>query len=175
MWGSGACWWNHHWFQLQWDSHTQEKQIAIEELFLVAITATIGVTNGLEMGGVQQHVTTKWWWLGSYMVCIGSLFQFADGQQQSLTKAKFKSCSCPVGPTYQDFVGHSFRIGASTAAKAKAGIEDSVIRTLVHWNSSAFLVYIRTRKYSLAQISQTIAITYLAVVHCKQQHAIPSL
>ena len=48
-----------------------------------------------------------------------------------------------IGFPAQDFAGHSFRIGAAMAA-ARAGIEDSVIRTLGHWSSSAFLAYICT-------------------------------
>ena len=89
---------------------------------------------------------------------MDSLFHFAD--KQPLTKAKFtdhiRQVLREIGLPYQDFAEHSFRIGAATAA-AKAGVEDSMIRTLGRLNSSAFLVYIRTPKDNLAQSSRTIA------------------
>ena len=53
-----------------------------------------------------------------------------------------------MGLPYTEFAGHSFRIGAVTAA-AKAGMEDSVIRSLGRWNSSAFLIYVRTPRDEL--------------------------
>ena len=75
----------------------------------------------------------------------GPFFRFSNGQP--LTKAKLtdhiQQALCSLGLPYQDFTGHSFRIGTATMA-ANAGLEDSVIRTLGRWNSSAFLVYIRT-------------------------------
>ena len=84
----------------------------------------------------------------------GSFFHLASGQP--LTKAtfvaKFRQALQAIGLPYQDFAGHSFRIGAATAA-AKAGIEDSVIRTLGRWNSAAFLTYIRTPRDNLARLS----------------------
>ncbi len=49
-----------------------------------------------------------------------------------------------VGLPYDSFAGHSFCIGAATAA----GLEDSVIQMLGRWNSSAFLSYIRTPRDS---------------------------
>ena len=61
-----------------------------------------------------------------------------------------------VGLPYQHFAGHSFRIGAATAA-AKAGLEDSTIRALGRWNSAAFLTYIQTPRQQLAQFSLTLA------------------
>ena len=84
----------------------------------------------------------------------GAFFQFKTGQP--LTKAKFtqhvRTALQAAGLPYLNFAGHSFRIGAATSA-ARAGIEDSVIRTLGRWNSAAFLVYIRTPREHLAQFS----------------------
>lgn len=75
----------------------------------------------------------------------GPFFKFRDNKP--LTKAAFTQRICEalqtIGLPYQDFAGHSFRIGAATAA-ARAGIEDSTIRMMGRWSSSAFLTYIRT-------------------------------
>ena len=87
----------------------------------------------------------------------GCFFKFGDGKP--LTKAKFtqhvRLALEAAGLSYQHFAGHSFRIGAATAA-AKAGIEDSMIRTMGRWNSTAFLAYIRTPQEHLAQISKLL-------------------
>ena len=75
----------------------------------------------------------------------GPFFQFQG--ERPLTKALFTSKVREglraIGLPEQNFVGHSFRIGAVTTA-ASVGIEDSVIRTMGRWSSSAYLVYIRT-------------------------------
>ena len=72
------------------------------------------------------------------------------------TKAKFtqnvRAALQSAGLPYQNFAGHSFRIGAATTA-AKAGIEDSTIRMIGRWSSAAFLAYIRTPQDQLAQFS----------------------
>ena len=83
----------------------------------------------------------------------GPFFQFANGQLLSKQKfvSAFRQALQAIGLPYQDFAGHSFHIGA------KAGIEDSVIRTLGRWNSAAFLTYIRTPRESLARFSSRIA------------------
>ena len=49
-------------------------------------------------------------------------------------------------------VGHSFRIGAATTAAA-VGVEDSVIKTLGRWESSAYLAYVRIPRECLAAVS----------------------
>ena len=89
----------------------------------------------------------------------GSFFRFCDGSP--LTKNKFtERVRCvlqEMGLPYGSFAGHSFRIGAATAA-AKAGLEDSVIQSLGRWNSAAFLTYIRTPKEHLAQFSRLISV-----------------
>jgi hypothetical protein len=89
---------------------------------------------------------------------LGPFFKFQDNKP--LTKDKFtqriREALQAVGLPYQDFAGHSFRIGAATAA-ARAGIEDSTIQMMGRWSSSAFLMYIRTPRDQLADFSRNIA------------------
>ena len=82
----------------------------------------------------------------------GCFFRFED--QSPLTKSRFvarvRQALLELGLPYDNFAGHSFRIGAATAA-AGAGIEDSVIKKLGRWSSAAFLSYIRTPRHELVQ------------------------
>lgn len=97
----------------------------------------------------------------SYMVARGSkegpFFMFKNGQP--LTKDRFTHAVRDVlqkaGLPCQSFAGHSFRIGAATAA-ARAGMEDSTIRMLGRWSSSAFLAYVRTPREHLARLSKNL-------------------
>jgi hypothetical protein len=90
----------------------------------------------------------------------GPFFLFKDGKP--LTKASFtlriREALQTLGLPHQDFAGHSFRIGAATAA-ARAGMEDSTIRMMGRWSSSAFLTYIRTPRDRLASFSTDLAHT----------------
>ena len=100
----------------------------------------------------------------AYMVRMGhqdgTFFMIQDGQP--LTKEKFvrevRTAIQTACLPYQSFAGHSFRIGEATAA-AKAGVEDSTIRMLGRWSSSAFLAYIQTPREQLAQFTRTLATT----------------
>ena len=56
----------------------------------------------------------------------------------------------------QIYAGHSFRIGAATAA-ARTGLEDTVIQSLGRWSSDAFRRYIRTPRERLARCSRDLA------------------
>ncbi len=84
----------------------------------------------------------------------GPFFIFAD--RSPLTKFKFvarlREALTSLGLRSCDYAGHSFRIGAATAA-AQAGLEDSVIQSLGRWSSDAFLRYIRMPGEQLALYS----------------------
>ena len=60
-----------------------------------------------------------------------------------------------IGLDQASFAGHSFRIGAATAA-AQAGLPDSTIQILGRWSSAAFLSYIHTPRQQLAALTAKI-------------------
>ena len=89
----------------------------------------------------------------------GPLFRCQDGSpltrdsfvqrvKQTLKKAGFDS---------SQYAGHSFRIGAATTAAA-CGIQDSLIKTLGRWESSAYLAYVKIPRETLAGVSHRLAI-----------------
>lgn len=84
---------------------------------------------------------------------------FLTHQGRPLTKPRFvaevRSGLTKAGLDQTTFAGHSFRIGAATAA-AQAGVPDSAIQMLGRWNSTAFLAYIRTPRQQLASFTGSI-------------------
>ena len=87
----------------------------------------------------------------------GPFFTFANGS--FLTRDRFvqavrEALSC-AGVDSSAYAGHSFRIGAATTA-ARRGIPDSMIKMLGRWESSAYTVYIRTPRETLASISKVL-------------------
>ena len=84
----------------------------------------------------------------------GPLFQFADGRPLTRDRLVFQLRKLleEVGIRSGQFAGHSFRIGAATTAAAM-GVEDSMIKILGRWESSAYLRYLKVPRQSLAEVS----------------------
>ena len=98
--------------------------------------------------------------IGSYLrVCReapASLFLFRDGRpllrQILAPKVQHILCSAGYSETYS---GHSLRIGAATT-EASCGVPDHLIKTLGHWSSDAYQVYIRTSVTSIVQVTSQL-------------------
>lgn len=84
----------------------------------------------------------------------GPLFVFRDGSFLSRERLiiAVQAALEQAGVNARSYTGHSFRIGAATAA-AEAGLEDSVVKMLGRWESSAYQRYIRTPRETLASLS----------------------
>ena len=84
----------------------------------------------------------------------GFLFKCQDGRL--LTKSRFvnqvREALKEAGFDPTTCAGHSFRIGAATTASA-CGLNDSTIKMLGRWSSSAYLVYIKTPREQLASVA----------------------
>ena len=87
----------------------------------------------------------------------GPLFRFADGRY--LTRNRFVSAlratlgESGINPAL--YAGHSFRVGATTTA-ALRGMQDSLIKTLGRWDSSAYMTYIHTAQSTLISVSKAL-------------------
>ena len=88
----------------------------------------------------------------------GPLFVFKNNSPLTRDKlvAAIRSALSQAGVDTSRFTGHSFRIGAATSA-AQAGLEDSLIKMLGRWESSAYQRYIRTPRDRLAAVSRSLA------------------
>ena len=61
-----------------------------------------------------------------------------------------------LGYDSSKFVGHSFRAGAATAAAA-AGLEDSLIKILGRWESSAYQAYVHLPNATFSRVSKFLS------------------
>ena len=88
----------------------------------------------------------------------GPLFRFQDGS--FLTHDRFvvevRRLLTAAGIDPEPYSGYSFSIGAATTA-AYAGMNATLIQTLGRWKSSAYQLYIRIPKDSLASVSTALA------------------
>ena len=89
-------------------------------------------------------------------------FTFKDDTPLHVTKSTFtarvKEALRSLGYPEENYAGHSFCIGAATAA-ASAEIKDFVIRTIGRWSSSAFLAYVPTPQEQLATFLTSLSNT----------------
>lgn len=83
----------------------------------------------------------------------GPLFQYESGRH--LTRdglvAEMKAALERAGVNSTGFSGHSFRIGAATAA-SQAGIGDATIQRLGRWKSNAYKRYVQPEREELAGV-----------------------
>ena len=74
----------------------------------------------------------------------GPLFVYQDGTPLSRPQlSSFLQTILQLAGVPGKFSGHSFRIGAATTA-ATRGVPDHLIKTMGHWSSEAYLLYVRT-------------------------------
>ena len=94
----------------------------------------------------------------------GPLFIHANGTPltRSQLVASIRASLLEIGMDTSRFSGHSFRIGAASAA-AQAGLPDSLIQTLGRWKSAAFLRYIRTPTDTLLSVSRALLQNQVAI------------
>ena len=81
------------------------------------------------------------------------IFQSWSPLTRSSLVSHLQSALSRIAPTA--FTRHSFRIGATMTA-AKRGLEDSLIQTLGHWKSAAYLAYINIPREELASVSKAL-------------------
>lgn len=88
----------------------------------------------------------------------GALFRFQDGRLLTPTRFtnRVREALEALGLHSTHYAGHSFRIGAATTA-AERGLEDSLIKALGRWESTAYLVYVRTPRERLAAVSKLLS------------------
>ena len=84
------------------------------------------------------------------------LFTFEDGLTRAALVTHLQTALSHAGIEHSNYTGHSFRIGAATAA-AQAGYSDSFIQSLGRWKSSAFVAYIRASTNDLAVVAPRLA------------------
>ena len=71
---------------------------------------------------------------------------------------KVKSALSRAGINHQAYSGHSFRIGAATAA-AMCNVPAHTIKMLGRWSSDAYMLYIRQHRSHLAAVSSLLVRT----------------
>ena len=96
----------------------------------------------------------------------GPFFIFEDGAPlvQNFVD-KVKEALSQAGVDCSAYSGYSFCIAAATTA-AKQGISDATIKMLGRWKSSAYQVYIKTRREQLASYSCRLGNTVHSISVC---------
>ena len=89
----------------------------------------------------------------------GPFFRFVSGTclSRELLVKYIRAALHRYGIDVSKYSGHSLRIGAATAASA-VGVEDSIIKTLGRWQSSAYQSYVRIPRDRLAAVSKRLSV-----------------
>ena len=138
-----------------------------EQPSLVQVTIKASKTDPFRKGvvifmGTTQNRLCPVAAISAYLAVRGSspgpFFTFKEGTPLSreLFVARVRSALTVAGIQASQFAGHSFRIGAASTAAAR-GVEDSLIKTLGRWRSSAYLLYVRIPRERLADLSRVLA------------------
>ena len=140
------------------DSHRSPTYLAVT--LRASKTDPFGSGCTLYIGRSQSHicpVTAVLAYLSIRPSTPGPLFICEDGTPLTRTclVMAVRVALTGAGFDMSNFTGHSFRIGAATAA-AEAGLPDSLIQTLGRWRSSAFLRYIQTPTHTLLSVSRAL-------------------
>ena len=140
------------------DDHAHPMYVAVRikasktDPFRQGVTIYLGRT-----GGMVCPVAVLLSYIVRRGVSQGPLFLFEDGK--SLTRDRFVSAMRGAlqagGVDPSKYAGHSFRIGAASTA-ARNGIQDSLIKTMGRWESSAYTLYIRTPRETLCAVAGTL-------------------
>ena len=84
---------------------------------------------------------------GAARPCPGPLSRFSDGSFLTRATCRFvvmiRSVLLQAGTDAKPYLGHSFQIGVATTS-ALSGTQDSLIKVLGRWQSSAHQLYIQT-------------------------------
>ena len=128
------------------------------DVFRRGVTIYLGVT-GVDICSVAAIL--------SYMIhCTCSVmargkqspfFCFSNGwaQTRDCFVQELRMAISAGGIDASAYTGHSFRIGAATTAAA-CGLPESLIKTLGRWESSAYMLYIRTPQSTLCAVAQKL-------------------
>ena len=137
------------------DSHESPKHLAVH--LKRSKTDPFGAGAVLQLGATGDTLTSMLAYLAIRPRSVGPLFLFSSGVTLSRPRLvkHLREALKAAGMDDSHFSGHSFRIGAATTA-AKAGLNDSFIKMLGRWKSSAFALYIRTPWQHLTAVSSAL-------------------
>ena len=138
------------------DSHTQPSYVRLKrsknDPFGQGVTLYVGWShkNLCAVSAVLAYLAIR-------SPAPGPFFIFEDGgvQSRQWLVTELSTALQEIGLDPSPYKGHSFHIGAATAA-AKAGLSDSLIQTLGRWKSSAFKLYVRTSKEQICRVASCL-------------------
>ena len=125
------------------------------DVFGVGVTIHLGRT-----GDVLCPVSALLAYMAIRPPTPGPLFLLQSGKPLSRTVlvSAVRQTLLSMGVDVSGYNGHSFRVGAATAA-AQAGLSDSAIQQLGRWKSAAFTRYLRPPAAQVAEASRRLLLS----------------